>query len=81
MAFATKGQTKATAAFKGNFSVYGQILFKVWIKVAYWPTLTIHYMAFRIKGQTKAAAAFKVHISACLFFRCFSGTFGVILKI
>ena len=59
MAFTIKGQTKAATAFKGNFSVYGPILFKLCMQVAYWPLLMICYMAFTIKGQTKAATAFK----------------------
>ena len=59
MAFAIKGQTKAAAAFKGNFGVYGPILFKVCMQVADWPSLMICYIAFTIKGQTKAATAFK----------------------
>ena len=63
MAFAIKGQTKAAAAFKGNFGVYGPILFKICIQVAYWPRLIICLMVFKIKGQTKATAAFKVNIS------------------
>ena len=63
MAFAIKGQTKAAAAFKGNFGVYGPILFKLCMQVAYWPSLMICDMAFTIKGQTKATAAFKVNIS------------------
>ena len=63
MAFTIKGQTKAATAFKGNFCVYGPILFKLCMQVAYWPALMICYMAFTIKGQTKAAAAFKVNIS------------------
>ena len=29
MVFAIKGQTKAAAGFKGNFGVYGPILFKL----------------------------------------------------
>ena len=29
MAFTNKGQTKAAATFKGNFGVYGLILFKI----------------------------------------------------
>ena len=63
MAFAIKGQTKAAAAFKGNFGVYGPILFKLCMQVAYWPPLMICYMAFTIKGQTKAATAFKGNLS------------------
>ena len=59
MAFTIKGQTKAAVAFKGNFGVYGPILFKVCIQIAYWPPLMICYMGFTIKGQTMAAAAFK----------------------
>ena len=59
MAFTIKGQTKAATAFKGNFSVYGPILFKLCMQVAYWPLLMICYMTFTIKGQTKAAAAFE----------------------
>ena len=34
MAFKIKGQTKAAMAFKGNFGVYGPILFKVGMQVA-----------------------------------------------
>ena len=60
MAFAIKGQTKATAAFKGNFGVYGPILFKLCMQVAYRPRLMICYMT--IEGQTQATAAFKVNI-------------------
>ena len=56
MAFAIKGQTKAPAAFKG---VFGPILFKLCMQVAFKPPLMICYMAFTIKGQTKAAVAFK----------------------
>ena len=59
MAFAIKGQTKAAVAFKGNFGVYGPILFELCMQVAYWPLLMISYVAFTIKGQTKAAVAFK----------------------
>ena len=59
MAFTIKGQSKAAVTFKGNFGVYGPILFKVCMQVAYWPGLIISYMAFTIKGQTKPAAAFK----------------------
>ena len=59
MAFTIKGQTKATAAFKGNFAIHGPILFKLCVQVAYWSPGTTCYMAFAIKGQTKAAAAFK----------------------
>ena len=61
MAFAIKGQTKAAAAFKGNFGIYGPILFKLCIQVAYWPPLMICYIAFTIKRQTKAAVAFKAN--------------------
>ena len=50
---------EAAAAFKGNFGVYGPILFKLSVKVAYCSPGTTCYMAFAIKGQTKAAAAFK----------------------
>ena len=35
MAFAIKGQTKAAAAFNGNFAIYGPILFKLCVQVAY----------------------------------------------
>ena len=59
MAFAIKGQTKAAAAFKGNFGIYGPILFKLCVHVAYSSPGTPGYIAFAIKGQTKAAAAFK----------------------
>ena len=56
MAFAIKGQTKATAAFKDNFGVYGPILFKVCVKVAYFSPRKTCSMAFTMKGQTKASA-------------------------
>ena len=59
MAFTIKGQTKATVAFKSKFSVYGPILFKLCVEVAYWHSLMFCFMAFTIKGQTKAAVAFK----------------------
>ena len=59
MAFAIKGQTKAAAAFKGNFGVYGPILFKLCVQVAYCSPGKTFYMAFAIKGQTKAAVAFE----------------------
>ena len=59
MAFAIKGQTKAAAAFKGNSGVYGLILFKFWVEVAYCSPGKTCYMVFAIKGLTKAAAAFK----------------------
>ena len=58
MAFAIEGQTKAAAAFTGNFDVYGPTLFKLCMHEAYWPMSMICYVAFTIKGQTKAAAAF-----------------------
>ena len=41
VAFTIKGQTKAAMAFKGNFGVYGPILFKVCMQVADWPSLMI----------------------------------------
>ena len=59
MAFAIKGQTKVAAAFKGNFDVYGPILFKLCVEVAYCSPRKTCYTAFAIKGQTKATAAFK----------------------
>ena len=59
MAFAIKGQTKAAAVFKGNFGIYGPIMFKLCIHVAYSSPGTPFYMAFANKGQTKAAPAFK----------------------
>ena len=46
-------------AIKGKFSVYGPILFKLCVEVAYWHSLMFCYLAFTIKGQTKAAVAFK----------------------
>ena len=58
VAFAIKGQTKAAGAFNGNFSVYGLILSKLCVQVAYCSPGMACYMAFAIKGQTKAAAAF-----------------------
>ena len=57
MAFAIKGQAKAAAAFKGDFAIYGPILFKLCKQVAYSPQLMIWFVAFTIKGQTKAAEA------------------------
>ena len=65
MAFTIKGQTKAAVAFKGKFSVYGPILFKLCVEVAYCSLGTPGYMAFAIKGQTKAAAAFKGNFGVC----------------
>ena len=59
MAFTIKGQTKAAVAFKGKYSVYGRILFKICVEVAHWHLLMFCYMAFTIKGQTKAVVAFK----------------------
>ena len=59
MAITIKGQTKATAAFEVNISVYGPISSKLCMQIDYWPWLMICYLAFTIKGQTKAAAAFK----------------------
>ena len=50
MAFAIKGQTKATVAFKGNFGDYGPILFKICVEVADCSPGTTCYMAFAIKG-------------------------------
>ena len=58
MAFAIKGQTKAAAASNGNFGVYGPILFKLCVQVAYCFPGMARYMALAIKGQTKAAGAF-----------------------
>ena len=46
MAFAIKGQTKAAAAFKGNFGVYGPILFKLCVEEAYCSPGTPDYVAF-----------------------------------
>ena len=57
--FPIKGQTKAAAAFKGNFGVYGPILFKFCMQVAYYSPRRPCYITFTIKGQTKAAAAFR----------------------
>ena len=65
MAFEIKGQTKAAAAFKGNFGIYGPILFKLCVEVAFCSPGTPGYMAFAIKGQTKAAAAFKGNFGVC----------------
>ena len=67
MAFKIKGQTKATVAFKGKFSVYGPILFKLCVEVAYWHSLMFCYMAFTIKGQIKAAVAFKGKFSVTCY--------------
>ena len=55
MAFTIKGQTKAIAAFKGNFCVLGPNFACRQL----WALLMICYLAVTIKGQTKAAAAFK----------------------
>ena len=41
MAFAIKDQTKATAAFKGNFAIYGPNLFKLCMEVAYYYKIKI----------------------------------------
>ena len=57
--FAIKGQTKATATFKIISAIYGLILFKFGVQVAYWQPFSVCFMAFTIKGQIKAAAAFK----------------------
>ena len=51
MAFAIKVQTKAAADLIGNFDVYGPILFKFYMQLAYWPMLVICYVAFTIKGR------------------------------
>ena len=59
VAFTIKGQTKATAAFKGISAIYWPILFKFGVQIAYWQPLTVCLVAFTIKGQTKATAAFK----------------------
>ena len=59
MAFAIKGQTKASAAFRGNFGIYGLILLKLCVEVAYCSPGTPGSMAFAIKGQTKTAMAFQ----------------------
>ena len=48
LAFAIKCQTKATAAFKGSFSIYVPILFKLCMQVAYLPPLIICLMAFKM---------------------------------
>ena len=58
--FTIKGQTKATATFKVISAIYGLILFKFGVQVAYWQPFSVCFMAFTIKGQIKAAAAFKV---------------------
>ena len=67
MAFTIKGQTKATAAFKVNISVYGPISSKLCMQIDYWPWLMICYLAFTIKGQTKAAAASKGNFGVYLY--------------
>ena len=59
MASKIKGQIKAVVAFKVKSGVYGPILFKLCVEVAYWHLLMFCYMAFTIKGQTKAVVAFK----------------------
>ena len=59
MTFTIQSQTKATAAFKSRFDVYGPILFKLSVQVAYWPPLMLCYVVVTIKGQTKVAAALK----------------------
>ena len=51
MAFAIKGQTKAAVAIKGNFGVFGPILFKLCVHIAYSSPGTPGYMAFAIKGH------------------------------
>ena len=60
-------QSKAAAAFKGNFGVYWLILFKFWLQVAFWQLFMIFYMAFKMKGQTKAAAAFKGNVGLSIW--------------
>ena len=65
MAFAIKGQAKATAANNGNFGVYGQILFKLCMQVAYWPQLmallaTVDSLIWPLQSKAiKATVAFK----------------------
>ena len=59
MAFTIKGQTKAAAAFKGNFGVYGPIFFKLRLQPAYWQLLMICYMEFTIIGQKRPQKVFK----------------------
>ena len=56
MVFAIKGQTKVAAAFTGNFGVYGPILFKLCVEVAYCSHPERLIMAFAIKGKTKACS-------------------------
>ena len=65
MVFTIKGQTEVAVAFKGKFSVYGPIWFKLCVEVAYWHSLMFCYMVFTIKGQTKATAAFKGNFCVC----------------
>ena len=55
MAFTIEGQTKAAVALKGKFGVYGLILLKLCMQVAYFSPRKTCSMAFTIKGQTKAA--------------------------
>ena len=47
--------TEAAAAFIGNFGVYGLILIKLCVQVAYCSPSKTCYMAFAIKGQTNVA--------------------------
>ena len=63
-----KGQTKAPASFKGNFGVYGPILFKLCVEVAYCSPGMTCCMAFAIKCQTKAAAALKPPLKISNYF-------------
>ena len=59
MAATIKGQSKAAAAFKGIFGLYGPILFKLCMPVAYWSLLMIGYMEFTIIGQKRPQKVFK----------------------
>ena len=55
MAFVINSQTKAAAAFKGNFGIFGPILFKLCMQfIDHLEQLVSRAIA--IKGQTKAVA-------------------------
>ena len=58
MVFTIKGQTKATAAFKGISVIYRPTVFKFGMQIAYQHLCLVYFMVFTIKGQIKAAVAF-----------------------
>ena len=65
MAFEIKDQTKAAAALRSNFAIYGLILLKLCVEVAYWSQWKIYYMAFAIKGQTNRLQVSRAIAKSC----------------